>query len=92
MREIRVKFLGDDVERVFYEKPEQPKGGPFVEIVSGGVGCLVYINGHRINGVLDIQLPIVRDEIAQQVVLKLHAKEIVQRTVSSEEYKRLREA
>lgn len=92
MAEIRCRFLGDDVERVFYEREPSPKTPPKVEIVTGGIGALVFINGHRINSVLDIQLPVRGDEIGPQIVLKLHADEIVQRKVSAEEWKRLKDA
>ncbi len=44
------------------------------------------------NGVLDIQFPSCQGQIAPQVVLTLHAKQVIQRAVSREEYKRLLEA
>jgi len=91
MKAVTVKFIDDDVERVFYERPADTKSSPKVEIITAGVGTLVLINGQRINGVLGIDLPVRRDEIGPQVVLKLHASEIHQRNVTGEEFKRLRE-
>ena len=56
---------------------------PRVDIVIEGFSKLVYINGHRINGVLDIELPNKQGEIGPQIVLRIVADEIVQRTVST---------
>lgn len=92
IKEIRVLYAESEDMRVFHEKTDQPKGSPKIEIVTNGIQSLVYINGQRINRVLDVQLPVRRDEIGPQVVLKIHADEIVQRTVSGEEYKRLADA
>lgn len=89
MKEIRVRFVEDDVERVFYERPADPKAPAKVEIVTAGLGSLVYINGQRLSHVMSIELPVTCNEISPQIVLKLHASDIVQRTVSSQEFKRL---
>lgn len=91
MKEIRVKFLGEDVERVFYERDAQEQGAGQVEIVTAGTARLVYINGHRVRNVLDIELPIAQGDFGPQIVLRLHADKIVQRTVSGEEFKRLKD-
>jgi hypothetical protein len=92
MSEIRVKLFGEDVERVFHEKAPETKEAPVVEFVTTGVGGLLFIDGRRVNGVLDIQFPSCQGQIAPQVVLTLHAKQVIQRAVSREEYKRLLEA
>lgn len=92
MSEIRVKLAGEDVERVFHEKAPETKEAPVVELVTTGVGGLLFIDGRRVNGVLDIQFPSGPGQIAPQVVLTIHAKQVIQRTVSGEEYKRLRDA
>lgn len=92
MSEIRVKLAGEDVERVFHEKAPDTKGAPVIEFVTTGVGGLLFIAGRRVNGVLDIQFPSGPGQIAPQVVLTIHAKQVIQRTVSGEEYKRLRDA
>ncbi|MBS0227682.1 MAG: hypothetical protein JSS23_03185 [Proteobacteria bacterium] len=92
MSEIRVKLAGEDVERVFHEKAPETKEAPVVEFVTTGIGGLLFIDGRRVNGVIDIQFPRKDGQIAPQVVLTLHAKQIIQRTVSGEEFKRLREA
>ncbi len=92
MKEIRVKMLGEDVERVFYERGPQDQGASQVEIVTAGALRLVYINGQRLRNVLDIELPIAQGDFGPQIVLRLHADKIVQRTVSGEEFKRLKDA
>lgn len=92
MSEIRMKLAGEDVERVFHEKAPDTREAPVIEFVTTGVGGLLFIDGRRVNGVLDIQFPCKRGDVAPQVVLTLHAKQITQRTVSGEEYKRLRDA
>lgn len=92
MKEIRVRMLGEDVERVFYERDPQEQGAGQVEIVTAGSLRLVYINGHRVRNVLDIELPTAQGDFGPQIVLRLHADKIVQRTVSGEEFKRLKDA
>ena len=92
MTEIRLRLAGEDVERVFHETAPSTKEAPFIEFVTTGVRGLLFIDGRRVNGVLDIQFPCKFDEVAPQVVLTLHAKQITQRTVSGEEYKRLLDA
>lgn len=84
----------DDLDRAAKEIADilfgiQPSGPPKVEIITTGIRNLVFINGHRINHVLDIQHPVSRDEFGPQLILRIHADEIVHRTVSDDEFKRL---
>lgn len=72
-----------DEDRAQSDKPAK------VEMVTNGVHKLLFINGQRINRVMDIELPVKAGEVSPQIVVKLWADEIIQRRVEGAEYKRL---
>lgn len=74
------------------EVVKNPAAMPKVDIVTTGARSLAYINGHRVNGILDVKILVERGEVTPQIVLTLHADEIVLRTVSSDEFRRLADA
>lgn len=80
-----VDAIGQAIPQVVPTSRAHPK----VDIVANGTRKLVYINGQRINGVLDIELPTKAGEFSPQIKLHLLADEIVQRTVSADEFKQM---
>lgn len=60
-----------------------------VQIISNGFHRLIFINGHRLAEVLEFDTPRVLGEAAGQVAVTFLATEIVERTVSREEWDRL---
>lgn len=60
-----------------------------VQIISNGVQRLVYVNGHQVREVLALDTPRKVGELCGRVVLTFIASEIVERTVSTEEWARL---
>lgn len=86
-----VKFLGDDKEFLFSEKPleQRKRQGCHVEIVTQGVWHLLFINGQRIDRVLDIDLAQRSGQVGPQIRLALNPAEIKVRSVDGEEFRRL---
>lgn len=89
MGDTATQRIVDAVERAIRQVMKASSTHPKVDIVTDGVRRLVYINGHRINGVLNIELPVKAREIGPQIALHIVADEIVHRTVSTDEFKQM---
>lgn len=89
MSDTATQRIVDAVERAIRRAMPTSRGNSKVDIVTDGVRKLVYLNGQRINGLLDIELPVKADEFGPQIALRLVADEIVQRTVSADEFKQM---
>lgn len=89
MSDRATQRIVEAVERAIRQVMPASLANPTVDIVTDGIRKLVYINGQRIDGVLDIELPVKNGEFGPQINLRLHADEIVQRTVSADEFKQM---
>lgn len=58
-----------------------------VEIVNDGLHRLCFVNGHQVGQVLKLETPRARDMLAGVVEISFLASEIVERQVSSDEFK-----
>ncbi len=92
MQAFTAQFLADDFERVFVDAAARALAAAEpnqVEILTAGTRRMVFVNGQRIDRVLDIQLPAGIGEIGPVIAMKFVAKQIMQREVSGEEFKKL---
>lgn len=65
--------------------------GAKVEVVTAGVASLLFINGHRVDRVTEIDTAQLRDELSPRVRFTLNPEEILIRQVSGDEFRRLAE-
>lgn len=89
MSDDLTRRIADAVEREIRRMPPANRAHAKVDIFTDGIRKLVYIDGHRINGVLDIDLPVKAGEFGPQIKLHMMADEIVQRAVGADEFKRM---
>jgi hypothetical protein len=89
MNEDAEKRLMESVRHAIRLLSGTSKAHSAVDIVTDGVRKLVCINGRRINGVLGIELPVKNGEFGPRINLQLMADEIVQRTVSADEFNQM---
>jgi tape measure domain-containing protein len=96
---IRTSAMGDMPDRVHTDEAIVPKSAAGktnaselfskVEIVNDGLRRLCFVNGRQIGQVLKLETPRARDMLAGVVEISFLASEIVERQVSSDEFKAL---